>query len=426
MSSLRGRLLAFSALWTALALVLAWLFISALLQDFVTGRFSAELHSVSDAVMARAEWRAALSVTPPGDTRFEEPLSGWYWQVSDGTQVLAKSGSLWTSDLGGDGILSGPDGGPLFREQRPFTAPGGGTPLTVTVAMPQAVMTAEEQRILRPLAAALGILGAVLVAASIISVTIGLRALDRMRHGLDAVRAGRAEQLPLPHTRELRPLVEDLNHLIAENHAIILRARTHVGNLAHALKTPLAALANAGAEPELVARMDRILRWHLKRARTAAQKRSLGQVTPVQPVLDDLLAVLRRDLQDRGLALTVTLPDLAFAGEREDLEEMLGNILENAVKWAGSAIRVSGRHEGDSLSVTVTDDGPGIAEDDLVTALTRGSRLDEGVGGSGLGLSIVADLVHLYGGRLDLSNAPEGGLVATLLLPSAGCPERPR
>ena len=419
MSSLRGRLLAFSALWTAVALVLAWLFISALLQDFMEGRFSAELHSVSDAVMARAEWRGTLSVTPPGDTRFEEPLSGWYWQVSDGRQVLAKSGSLWTSDLGRDGLLFGPDGAALFRQQRSFTAPGAGTPLTVTVALPQSVMTAEEQRILHPLAAALAILGAVLVAASIISVTIGLRALDRMRHGLDAVRAGRAEQLPLPRTRELRPLVEDLNHLIAENHSILLRARTHVGNLAHALKTPLAALANAGAEPELVARMDRILRWHLKRARTAAQKRSLGQVTPVRPVLDDLLAVLRRDIDDRGLTLATALPDLSFAGEREDLEEMLGNILENAVKWATGAIRVSGLRQGDSLALTVQDDGPGIAQDHLDTVLARGARLDEGVNGSGLGLSIVSDLVHLYDGRLVLENAPKGGLKATLVLPLA-------
>ncbi|WP_435169813.1 sensor histidine kinase [Falsirhodobacter sp. 1013] len=419
MSSLRGRLLAFSALWTAVALALAWLFISALLQDFMEGRFSAELHSVSDAVMARAEWRGALSVTPPGDTRFEEPLSGWYWQVSDGRQVLAKSGSLWTSDLGPDGRLFGPDGAALFRQQRAFTAPGAGTPLTVTVALPQSVMTAEERRILHPLAAALAILGAVLVAASILSVTIGLRALDRMRHGLDAVRAGRAEQLALPRTRELRPLVEDLNHLIAENHSIILRARTHVGNLAHALKTPLAALANAGAEPELVARMDRILRWHLKRARTAAQKRSLGQVTPVRPVLDDLLAVLCRDIGDRGLTLTTTFPDLSFAGEREDLEEMLGNILENAVKWAAGSIRVSGQRQGDGFALTVQDDGPGIAQDHLDTVLARGARLDEGVNGSGLGLSIVSDLVHLYDGRLILSNAPKGGLKATLLLPLA-------
>lgn len=417
MNSLRGRLLAFSALWTAVALVLAWLFLSALLRDFVVSRFSAELHSVSDAVMAGSEWQGRFTVTPPGDTRFEEPLSGWYWQVGDGRQVLAKSGSLWTSDMGVNGGLAGPDGAVLFRRQVGFTAPGDGTALTVTVAMPEAVIMAEERRITQPLAAALAILGSVLVAASIISVTIGLRTLDRLRDGLDAVRAGRAEALPLPRTSELRPLVEDMNHLIAENRSVILRARTHVGNLAHALKTPLSALVNSGAEPELAQRMDRTIRWHLKRARAAAQRRSLGHVTPVRDVLDDLATVLRRDIEARGLTLKIAVPPLHFAGEREDLEEMLGNILDNAVKWADSTIRIDGARDGGNLVLNVTDDGPGIPDDQLTSALERGTRLDEAVSGSGLGLSIVSDLVQLYGGALELSN--ETGLRVSLRLPAS-------
>ncbi|MDH2325241.1 sensor histidine kinase [Cereibacter sp. SYSU M97828] len=416
MNSLRGRLLAFSALWTAVALVLAWMFIAALLRDFVTGRFGAELDAVAESVMGGAEWQGdVLAVTGAGDPRFDTPLSGWYWQIADGAEVVAKSDSLWTADLGPLGAAMGPDGAELSRKALGFTAPGDGARLTLTVTMPEAVVAREIARITRPLAAALAVLGAGLVAASVIGVTLGLRTLDHLRGSIEAVRAGRMDALAAPGTAELRPLAEEMNRLIEENRSVIARARAHVGNLAHALKTPLAALANGGADPDLIARMDRTLRWHLKRARTAGQGRSLGQTTPVDAVLDDLLQVLGRDMEH--LTLTRDLPPLIFAGEREDLEEMLGNLLENAVKWAASRIEVTGRADGAVLHLTVRDDGPGIAQDDLAAALSRGARLDEAVPGSGLGLAIVADLVQVYQGRLDLSAGP--GLTAVLTLPRA-------
>lgn len=419
MKSLRGRLLAFSALWTGVALVLAWLFITALLRDFVTGRFGAEMDAVAESVMGGTEWQGTtLRGANAGDPRFDTPLSGWYWQIAGEDEVLAKSQSLWTADLGVGGALAGPDGGALVRKSTPFTAPGDGQALVLTVTMPESVAAREIARITRPLAGALSVLGLGLIAASVIGVTLGLRALDHLRGGIEGIRAGRLDALPPPDTTELRPLAEEMNHLIDENRSIIARARAHVGNLAHALKTPLAALANGGADPELVARMDRIIRWHLKRARTAGQGRSLGQTTRVNEVLDDLSRVLAREIEERGLTLTADLPPLTFAGEREDLEEMLGNLLENAVKWASTRIDVTATRDGAMLRLAIRDDGPGIAEGDLAAALMRGARLDETTAGSGLGLAIVADLVRIYGGRLEISSGP--CLTAVLVLPLAG------
>src|SRR5690606_29101294 len=169
----------------------------------------------------------------------------------------------------------------------------------------------------------------------------------------------------------------------------------------------------------LVARMDRQISWHLRRARSAGQPRLLGHATPVAPVVDDILLVLRRPAEDRGLRIGIDCaPAARFAGERHDLEEMLGNLLENAVKFARSAVHVSAGNLAGRLTITIEDDGPGMADSDHARALTRGGRLDEmGPPGAGLGLAIVADLAGLHGGGLVLGRSKPGGLKAVLTLP---------
>lgn len=432
--SIRARLIALAAALTGIALVAGYIVIAGILEAFITDRFDAETGAVADALIAGAAIDAGgrLNAGPaPSDPRFDLPLSGWFWQLAQDGRVVAKSPSLYDNVLnpppldfqGGRGL--GPGNEPLRVLHQRFTLPGSNSTLAVTVTAPSAEIQASMSRLRRPLAVSLVILGLALAAASILQVAAGLRSLDRLGRDIRDIRAGRTESLPLPAVAELRPVATELNGLLEQNRAVLARAREHVGNLAHSLKTPLAALGNAlpAAHPGhvLIARMDRQIGWHLRRARSAASPRLLGQRTPVASVIEDILLVLRRPIRDSGLAAQVDIPPgLLFAGERQDLEEMTGNLLENAVKWSSHRIRVTARRDGAlQLRIAIEDDGPGMPDDERALALTRGVRLDEtGPPGSGLGLAIVADLAALHGGRLALERSPLGGLRAELRLPA--------
>ncbi|HBT01239.1 MAG TPA: sensor histidine kinase [Citreicella sp.] len=424
--SIRGRLLLWTGALTLVALAAAYLTLSALLEGFVTRRLAAELAADARGIMAFAEWDAAGQFTvaaPPPDARFETPLSGWYWQVTDGTEVLARAPGLVTGDLGTGGTAAtGPDGAALMTHLDRFTAPGDSRDLTVTVTLPEADRQAELAAIRRPLGASLAVLGALLLLAQGLAVRLGLTDLARFAAGVAEVRAGRRAHLPPPRAVELQPLAAELDRLLVVNAEAVARARAHAGDLAHALKTPLAVLANRAppADRALLDRMDRTLRWHLKRARAVGAGQAAHVATPVAPVLEDLVQVLRPEALRRDITLRLEVegaPD--FRGDAEDLAEMLGNLAENAVKWAALTVRMCAFAEAGALVFEVCDDGPGIPAEDRQRLLARGARLDEGAPGHGLGLAIVADRVALYGGTLTLEEAPEGGLCARLRLPAA-------
>lgn len=423
--SIRGRMLAWSAGLTLGALALAWVVLSAVLADFVHRRLDAELTAAARGVMAAAGWsvegRFAV-VPPPPDPRFDLPLSGWYWQVGDGATVLARSASLVTGDLGADGTgRTGPGGVALRVATVAFTAPGDGRQLVVTVSLPAAEAEQELAAIRRPLAVALVVLAAALLAAQAVAVRAGLSDLTRFVRTVAAVRDGSAGQLPQARTTELRPLSDELNRLLAANARQLDRARAHAGDLAHALKTPLAVLSNrAGPEDAaLIDRMDRIIRWHLKRARAAAAGLDPAARAAVAPVLGDVALVLTPEARRRGVALHLAAgaaPD--FHGDAEDLAEIVGALAENAVAWARSLVRIEATGGPDGLRITLTDDGPGIPAAERERLLTRGARLDEAAPGHGLGLAIAADRVAAYGGRITLSDADGGGLCVVVTLPS--------
>ncbi|MDQ7261649.1 HAMP domain-containing sensor histidine kinase [Paracoccus sp. PS-1] len=437
--SIRARLIGLAALLTGVALVAGYLAIAAILEDFITGRFDAETEAVADALIAGATIGAdgRLAAGPaPADPRFEMPLSGWFWQLTQDGQVVAKSPSLFDNVLnppeadfqGGPGL--GPAGEPLRVARHAFTLPDSASALAVTVTAPRAEIDAAMARLRRPLAVSLAVLGLALALASLLQVAAGLRSLDRLGRDLRDIRAGRAEALPLPGVAELRPVAAEINGLLEQNRAVLARSREHVGNLAHSLKTPLAALDNALPADHpghaLIARMDRQIGWHLRRARSSAAPRLLGQHTPVVPVIRDILLVLGGPIREAGLQVEIRAEaDPAFAGERQDLEEMIGNLVENAVKWASRRVRITALSEGERLRLLIEDDGPGMSDADHARALTRGARLDEaGPPGSGLGLAIVADLAALHGGRLALERSALGGLCAALCLP--GIPALPK
>jgi signal transduction histidine kinase len=284
----------------------------------------------------------------------------------------------------------------------------------------------------------LSLFGVGMIAINAAAILLGLQPLRRVRNALAMVREGTAQRLDGRFPAEIEPLANETNALIENNRRIVERSRTQVGNLAHSLKTPLAVLLNegralGGAKGQLIAEqaasMQKQVDHYLQRARVAAQRDSVVYRTPVAPLVQRMVRVLQKLNPQTALSLSLPATDIVFAGEREDLEELLGNLLDNAMKWAKSAVTVSvkpisskggaGREGAANLfELSIEDDGPGIPEDKAREALQRGRRLDETKPGSGLGLAIVADLVNEYGGVLALERSTMGGLKAMVRLRS--------
>jgi signal transduction histidine kinase len=453
-SSLAFRLVASAGLWCALVLSSAGYLLSTLLGDTVERNFDARLGVLLEGLVAgseigpegKLELRLQL-----GEPRFAQPLSGWYWQINAGERTLDRSASLWDQhlpvapppgprvtpeDQAATSEIPGPLGQELRLLVRAITLPGIEEPLLYAVAGDRAEISAEKRRFDRLLSLALGVLFLGLLGALLLQVRIALLPLRRIEAALAAIRAGTASRLEGRFPTELRPLAHELNALLDHSEALIERARTHVGNLAHGLKTPLAVLTNEAARRDgalaalvgrQVAQMRRLVDHHLARARAMATGSILGARTEVAPLLTDLRRTLLKIYAARHLAVEVACPpELAFRGAREDLEEMLGNLLDNACKWARHRVRVRVEREAERLRLTIEDDGPGLAADQRAKVLERGRRLDERVPGSGLGLAIVADIVELYGGRITIERAETGGLAVTLDLPAAASSAAPR
>jgi signal transduction histidine kinase len=279
------------------------------------------------------------------------------------------------------------------------------------------------------------VFGVGLVIATMIQIRWGLRPLDRVRRGLAQLRSGKETRFEGKFPLEIEPLARELNALLDSNQQIIERARTQVGNLAHALKTPLSVITNeARASPgpfaekvtEQAALMRQQVNHYLDRARIAARSNVIGAVAEAEPAITRLVRAMTRIHEDRGLSLSADVPsELRFKGEQQDLEEIVGNLLDNACKWAQSRVSVSATiecrpsdEEDGRLVIRIDDDGPGLSAEQRAEAMQRGLRLDESKPGSGLGLSIVTDLVGLYEGDFRLDRSPDGGLRAEIELPA--------
>ena len=273
----------------------------------------------------------------------------------------------------------------------------------------------------------------VFMVAGFLLVRSGLSPVNRLRDRLAEVHNGRERRVEGTYPTEVQPLVDDLNALLEHRDARVREALAKAGDLAHGLKTPLAVLAHeaeradaagqgelAGTLRHQVERMRRQTDYHLAHARAAASGATPGARCAVAESVEGLARVLRRLHTDRGLTIDVAVsPDHTVRGQREDVDEMLGNLLDNACKWAKSRIVVTSSQDAGGVTITVDDDGPGIAESMREAVLQRGVRADEAAPGSGLGLAIVRDLAELYGGSIALGDSPLGGLRAELRLPKA-------
>ncbi len=438
--SLRFRLLAGAAVWVTLALAVAGFGLSELFRAHMQDQVEAELNRDLDQLSANLEADDKGAPTlrlPLSDPRFQRPLSGLYWQIDGPGGTMLRSRSLW------DAVLPPPDGvqmrphrhaelGPdkqfLYILERNVTLADRDLSFHLAVAIDLADAMAASADFNRVLVLSLAVLAAALIAASVVQVQVGLQPLAALQHELAEVRKGGRRRLTDDGPREVSPLVKDLNALLGRTEEGIARARLEAGNLAHALKTDLAILSNdagalsgpeARAIRERLAAIRRTIDRHMARARAAATHGVPGSTAAVADSVGGIVRVLRRLSEEKALAIETEVPaDLVFAGDRQDLDEILGNLIDNACKWAHHRVLVSGRAVAGRLTVVVEDDGPGLADDvrDAVTA--PGVRLDESVPGTGLGLAVVKEFAGLYGGRLSLDRSPLGGLRAAVELPA--------
>ncbi|WP_225118627.1 sensor histidine kinase [Bradyrhizobium sp. BRP22] len=304
-----------------------------------------------------------------------------------------------------------------------------GTPATIVASAPRDAVLGPLWEAMRTLALSLGVLGIALICAMLIQVRLGLRPLERLRQAVADVRAGLRDNVPDAQPSEVRPLAAELNALLIQNATNLERARKHVSNLAHGLKTPLATLAIAlqkqppGSEDlhGLVVLMDRRIRHHLGRARSAALGGPVRTRTAIAPRVADLGLVLGKVNADKAIDFVNHIPaGLVVTCEQQDVDEMLGNVLENAFFWCRSKVVVGSREETRSVVLVVEDDGPGLSPEQMSQAMQTGQRLDESSPGFGFGLSITRELAELYAGFLTLDQSPLGGLRVAIHLPSAG------
>ncbi len=459
MGSLRFRLLAATLLGVSLAMVLAGVVLNGLFYEHVMRQFEKGLAQQLDQVTARlstdAQGQPLIDALTLSDPRWQRPYSGLYWQLDDVTSATTQLGvlrsrSLWDTrlalpaDVLRDGEihtheLRGP-GNSRLRVLERTVRPQEHVRWRLSVAADLNDTHEAVAGFQRVLAVSLVVLLLLLLAAAWAQVAVGLRPLLALQQGLKTLREGRTPRLTGYFPSEVQPLVDNFNSVLDRNDEVVGRARTQAGNLAHALKTPLTVLDQAarqtdtgGLAPlvrEQVQLARRHIDWHLARARMAASTGVPGQRVPVVHTLQGLVRVMQRVHAQRELAITLEDADerVQFGGETQDLQEMLGNVLDNACQWAHSAVHirvlsVPGMSSSASLGrcrVEIEDDGPGMPAEQMPRVLQRGVRLDESVPGSGLGLAIVQDLVAVYGGELQLQTPAQGrGLCVSLILPAA-------
>jgi signal transduction histidine kinase len=445
-------LIAAAAVWTLLALAVGGAVLSGIFRASVQTDFDSRLQFDLDGLIAAAEPDTSGRVSLHerfSDPRFERVYSGWYWQIvpEQPKGDIRISRSLWDKAIRltdfrmrnniawGHGV--GPEDQQVRVVARRIEFPITATPqkddvriYTFLVAGNVSEVETEVSNFNTMLIWSFAIFGLGLIGAIVLQVRIGLLPLRRLSAELTRVREGEAQRLEGRFPAEIAPLVRELNSMIGHNAEVVERARTQVSNLAHSLKTPLSVLqSEASAQPGplskiVTARVGTIRRQiehYLSRARAAGASDVLGNRTPVKPVLDDLARTLARIHSSRGLSIAVDCPPgLSFRGDRQDLEELVGNLMDNACKWARGRVEARASQQPDrEFDLCFDDDGPGLDPEERAKVGERGERLDESVPGSGFGLAIVRDITGLYGGSLHLDQSPLGGLRARLRLPRA-------
>ena len=458
--SLVARLVRSAFLWAVpffliAALIILWFYRSSTLRLF-DDPLSATVTSLiasADSELTSENPEQIISLTrEPLDPRYQQSLSGRYWLIGqiypDGRVVPVRASRSMAGEtlkltpkhanllftVPGETLYArtvGPDMEPLRFAARLAYLPGlDDTPLVMVAG---ADSRPASRAIFRSVLLSLGLMLLVItgvITGMFMQVRVGLRPLFNLRNQVVDVKEGREIRLSGVYPKEIYPLANELNGLIDHNADVVKRAQTHVSNLAHALKTPIAVLRNESqmqktSLSDVVHRQTETMKkqvdHHLQRARAAARGQTIGTVTPVPDVIEALARTMPRIYRDKDVNLELDInPDLVFRGEKRDLDEMLGNLIDNAFKWTRNKVAISAQNSASDetmLDIIVTDNGPGIDTEDYTAALERGIRLDETTPGTGFGLAIVDDLARAYKGRLALGEARDGGLSVKLSLP---------
>lgn len=446
LGSLSGRLLLGALFWTAVATSMGGYLFSIAFQEHVVDQTDQELTRIIDTMMGVTEIAVDGQIgftRSVFDPRFERAYSGWYWQIQESESSMLRSRSLWDETLSSD--LSVDQFEPVIREA---IGPGGQNIrlMEMDVILPESEkryrfsaatetkqMIESMQSFDQMLVTSLGFITLAIVVGVVVQLWFGLRPIREIGENLEDVRSGKSHHLKGDWPREIDPLAEEINALIHHNEQIVERARTHVGNLAHALKTPLSVIVNEsesskiGSHGKTIARqaseMKSHIDHHLKRARVAAGGR--GNAIDVDEAVHAIIRTMKRIHSDKAIVFRTNLEDgLKFEGIREDLVDLLGNVVDNACKWAKSEVAVSVKAaeagpRGPFLQIIIEDDGKGVSAAELPQLFERGQRFDEHVPGTGLGLAIVRDVSEMYGGKVEaVVSTKLGGLKIILTLPA--------
>ncbi len=442
-SSISRRLTMFSVVFVTASVIIAsailYLIVAGVVREQIDQRLDTQIEGVRSALSADGAGKLTLTAAldaPPFDRRG----SGWYWQVRAkdtiiGSRSLAgrtldnpPSPMDWGKMLGHGphpGTNASLQGQDLYL--RSIQTIVGGTLVDITATAPRVALDTPSRRALLWLVPAMTLLGASLVAGIFIQVSYGLRPLRQLTDDIAAISAGTRDHLPDVEVDELRPATREINRLVEQNKDRLTETRLHFANLAHGLKTPVTSLYLAlnqtndpdGAMRGLLDKIDQRIRHHLARARKTAAGGVVAS-TELLPRINDIVEIMRHIHADRGIAARVTVDDSLRVGVLpEDLDEIIGNIVDNAFKWAKSRVEISARKTGRTVNLIISDDGPGIDDDLVAQAFQPGKRMDESVPGDGFGLTIVKELVELHGGQINLEKSAERGLSCVVTLPTA-------
>jgi signal transduction histidine kinase len=440
--SLSGRLLAVALVCIMVALLAAgvamYFALHRFVQGQVDGRLDGQILSIREALRATPDGSLLLDPVANGPP-FDRQHTGWYWKV------MAPGADLRSPSLGSDDFLMAEPPSEFLQRLITLTGTGpGDEPLRVraqrfrfedrsiviAASAPRHALDGPLREAMTPVALTLGVLALALIGGVLLQVRLGLRPLAQLTEDLQRIRSGRAGRIPGTQPSEVAPLVVELNTLLDQNALNLERARRHVANLAHGLKTPLATLAvimdergwyDDGRLRPLVMTMDRRIRHHLSRARVAALGGPERARTLLVPRVTDHVSAFGKLYAEKGLAYEIRIaPDIALACEAQDLDELLGNLLDNASKWARQRVLIAADRVGPMVKMTIEDDGLGLSDQQAVDVMRVGHRLDESAPGYGFGLPITRELAELYGGAFALGRSVLGGLRAVVTLPAAG------
>lgn len=446
-SSLRLRLSIAAALSILAALILSGIFLTLIFERHVTRRVDAELTAYIKQLTASLDIgadREPTLIAPLADPRFDRPFSGLYWQIEDDSGVVLGSRSLWIDtlplppfDLKTRETLrleaQGPDEEPMIVQARTVfvETSEGDRAFRLAVAVDKSEITAARNAFRDDLVVALTLLAVALLGASILQISFGLRPLGQIRQRVNAVRTGAESKLEGNFPHEVQLLVTEVNALLSANDQAVQRARDSAADLAHGLKTPLAVLQAesrtlrnnqaAASAREIEAQVEQM---HARVERHLAQVRMRGsgsglRSTPLRSSVEKIVRAMKTMPGEESLEWRIDIPDdLSVPVDAEDLLEVLGNIIDNARKWARHEIAIVAHVDAKDVEIVIADDGPGVPEELQAHVMQRGKRLDEFKTGAGLGLSIAERILQGYGGTLSLGSGSGGGAKVIIAIPT--------